>query len=190
MNDFLPKGYETPEVPSNYMEFTEGQNYFRVLSSAIVGYQWWVENGEGRKPVRVRELDEVPEEVRNAFNNRESARHFWAFSVYNYQTKAIQVLVLKQQTIMRAIEAFAKNPKWGNPKNYDLIVEKVKTGSRERDVEYNVVPEPPTPLDPAIEELASNVPVRLEALYAGEDPFATEEKAHAGAKAGRARRQR
>jgi hypothetical protein len=97
---------------------------------------------------------------------------------------------LKQQTIMRAIEAFAKNPKWGNPQNYDLIVEKVKTGSRERDVEYNVIPEPPTPLDPAIAELAGNVPVRLEALYAGEDPFATQESQSAGSKAGRARRQR
>lgn len=190
MNDFLPKGYIAPEVPGNYMEFEEGQNYFRALSSAIVGYQWWVENGEGRKPVRVREFDEVPEEFRNALNNRENARHFWAFTVYNYQAKAIQVLVLKQQTIMRAIEAFAKNPKWGNPKNYDLIVEKVRTGSRERDVEYNVVPEPPSPLDPAIAELANNVPVRLEALYDGGDPFGTAEGAKAGAKAGRARRQR
>jgi hypothetical protein len=77
MNDFLPKGYETPEVPSNYMEFEEGQNYFRALSSAIVGYQWWIENGEGRKPVRVRTLEEVPEEFRNALDNRQNARHFW-----------------------------------------------------------------------------------------------------------------
>jgi hypothetical protein len=190
MNDFLPKGYETPEVPSNYMEFEEGQNYFRALSSAIVGYQWWVENGEGNKPVRVRTFEEVPEEFRSSPDNRQNARHFWAFTVYNYQAKAIQVLVLKQQTIMRAIEAFAKNPKWGNPQNYDLVVEKVKTGSRERDVEYNVIPEPPTPLDPAIDELASHVPVRLEALYEGEDPFATEERPNSGAKAGRARRQR
>jgi hypothetical protein len=91
---------------------------------------------------------------------------------------------------MRAIEAFSKNPKWGNPKNYDLVVEKTRTGSRERDVEYSVIPEPPTPLDPAIEELAGNVPVRLEALYEGADPFATDEGAGAGAKAGRARRQR
>jgi hypothetical protein len=190
VNDFLPKGYATPEVPSNYMEFEEGQNYFRALSGAIVGYQWWVENGEGRKPIRVRTLEEVPEEFRNAANNRENARHFWAFTVYNYQAKALQVLVLKQQTIMRAIEAFSKNPKWGNPKNYDLVVEKTRTGSRERDVEYSVIPEPPTPLDPAIEELAGNVPVRLEALYEGADPFATDEGGDAGAKAGRARRQR
>jgi len=160
MNEFLPEGYVTPEVPSNYMEFEEGENRFRVLSSAIVGYEWWVEKGEsGRRPVRVHEADEVPEEFSGSSDNRQRARHFWAFTVYNYKATAIQVLVLKQHTIMRAIEAFAKTPKWGSPNGYDLIVETLNTGSRDRDVEYNVIPEPPTRLDPAIAELAENMPV-------------------------------
>ena len=71
MNDFLPKDYETPEIPSNYMELEEGANTFRVLSSAIVGYEWWVDASEkGRKPMRVRTADEVPEEVKNATEKR------------------------------------------------------------------------------------------------------------------------
>ena len=173
MTDFLPKGYQTPEVPSNYMTLEEGQNYFRVLSSAITGYEWWMENGrEGRRPVRVRSADEIPEEVRQATDNRQMAKHFWAFSVFNYKTQTIQILALKQKTIMRAIEALLKNPKWSNPKSYDLIIERVKTGSQERDVEYNVIPEPPSPLDEGIVELAKSVPVHLEAMFTGEDPFA------------------
>jgi hypothetical protein len=178
MTDFLPEGYQTPEVQSNYMTLEDGVNSFRILSSAIVGYEWWVENGEeGRRPVRVRTLDEVPDEVRNASDKRQQARHFWAFTVYNYKTKTIQILELKQQTVMRAIEAFLKNPKWGNPQTYDLIIEKVKTGSRDWDVEYNVIPEPPSKLDEGIVELAKSVPVRLEALYEGGDPFAEPEDA-------------
>jgi hypothetical protein len=172
MNDFLPKDYETPEIPSHFMELEEGTNTFRVLSSAIVGYQWWVNGEGGRKPMRVRTADEVPEEVKNATEKRAQAKHFWAFPVYNYHTKSIQVLEIKQQTIMRAIEAFVKNPKWGNPQRYDLMIEKVKTGSRDWDVEYHVIPEPPTKLDAGIAELAKMVPVRLEALYDGGDPFA------------------
>jgi hypothetical protein len=173
MNDFLPKDYETPEIPSNFMTLEEGENTFRVLSSAIVGYKWWVDHGqEGRKPIRVRTADEVPEEVKNATERRAQAKHFWAFPVYNYHTKSIQVLEIKQQTIMRAIEAFVKNPKWGNPQRYDLVIEKVKTGSRDWDVEYSVIPEPPSPIDEGIAELAKMVPVRLEALYDGGDPFA------------------
>ena len=173
MTDFLPDGYQTPEVPSNYMTLEDGDNSFRVLSSAIVGYEWWVENGEeGRKPIRVRTFEEVPDEVKSASDNRQKARHFWAFTVYNYKTQTIQILVLKQQTIMRAMEAFTKNPKWGNPKGYDLIIERDRTGSKERDVEYHVIPEPPLKLDEGIVELAKSVPVHLEALYSGEDPFA------------------
>ena len=84
MNDFLPDGYEAPEIPSKFMEFEEGLNTFRVLSSAIVGYEWWMTSGEeGRKPVRVRTADEVPDEVRNTLDSRRKAKHFWAFTVYN-----------------------------------------------------------------------------------------------------------
>ena len=78
---------------------------------------------------------------------------------------------------MRAIEAFVNNAKWGDPKKYDIIIEKVKTGAKDWDVEYNVIPEPPTQLDAGIMELAKNIPVNLVALYKGEDPFAvTDEK--------------
>jgi hypothetical protein len=127
-------------------------------------------------PRRVRTAEDVPQEVRNATDSRAKAKHFWAFPVYNYQTQSIQVLELKQQTIMRAIEAFVKNPKWGNPQGYDLTVEKVKTGSRDWDVEYQVIPEPPSPLDEEIAELATHVPVRLKAMYEGQDPFAVPEE--------------
>ena len=39
MNDFLPKGYETPESEQRYMALEEGQNTFRILAPAIVGYE-------------------------------------------------------------------------------------------------------------------------------------------------------
>ena len=180
MTDFLPDGYKTPETPSNYMDLEVGKNAFRILSSAIIGYEWWVDTGEGRrKPIRVRTANEVPTAVKNATDDQDKAKHFWAFTVYNYNTETIQVLELKQQTIMRAIEAFVNNAKWGDPKKYDIIIVKVKTGPKDRDVEYNTIPEPPTPLDAGIAELAKHIPVNLNALYKGEDPFAEtdEEKA-------------
>jgi len=86
------------------------------------------------------------------------------------------VLEIKQQTIMRAIDALVKNPKWGNPQGYDVTIEKVKTGSRDLDVEYHVIPEPSSSLDEGIAELAKQVPVRLEGLYTGEDPFGEPER--------------
>jgi hypothetical protein len=175
MNNFLPESYAVPETQQRYMEFAEGANTFRILSPAIVGYEWWEDTGNGdRVPRRVRTAEEVPTEVRNATDSRDKAKHFWAFPVYNYEAQVIQVLEVKQQTIMRAIEALCNSRKWGNPQGFDLTVEKVKTGSRDMDVEYHVIPEPPSELDAGIVELAKQVTVRLEALYEGQDPFATE----------------
>src|SRR3954470_3585066 len=152
----------------------------------MVGSAWrgWTKADPGQKS------EEVPAEIRNTLDNRRKAKHFWAFTVYNHRVKAVQVLVVKQQTIMRAVEAFGRNPKWGNPKGYDLIVEKTRTGSQARDVEYSVIPEPPAPLDPGIVALAKDVPVNLEALYGGGDPFARPEEgiAPVGVRGGRVRR--
>ena len=74
---------------------------------------------------------------------------------------------------------------------YDLTIEKVKTGSKDWDVEYNVIPEPPSQLDEGIAELVKSVPVRLEALYAGQDPFAvTDQEDEDERQNGNARRER
>jgi hypothetical protein len=176
MNNFLPKDYELPESERRYTELEEGGNTLRILSPAIVGYEWWVDtDGGGRTPIRVRTAEEVPSEVRNATESQDKAKHFWSFTVYNYATQSIQVLEVKQQTIMRALDSLVKNPKWGSPLEYDVTIEKVKTGSRDFDVEYHVIPEPPSPLDEGIAELAKQVPVRLEALYDGQDPFGERE---------------
>jgi hypothetical protein len=161
MNDFLPKGYQTPEPERRYMEFAEGQNTFRVLSHAVIGYEWWTESKEnGRRPVRVRTAEEVPEDVRNAVDLQDRPKHFSTFTVHNYAAQAIQVLEIKQQTIMRAIESLINNPKWGSPWEYDLTIEKVKTGARDLDVEYHVIPEPKAELDEGIAAFTSNLPIQ------------------------------
>jgi len=69
-------------------------------------------------------------------------------------------------------------------------VDKTRTGAQARDVEYSVIPEPPTKLDAGIAELVKQVPVNFAALYEGGDPFAevSEEPAAAGVRGGRARK--
>jgi hypothetical protein len=52
-NDFFPTAdYKVP-VTSDYMKFQDGVNTFRVLSSAIIGYEYF--NTEN-KPVRSEEM--------------------------------------------------------------------------------------------------------------------------------------
>lgn len=161
MDDFLPTDYEVPATGGNYMKLRIGENRFRVLSSAIVGYLYWTKEN---KPVRSRSLwDEIPEDARleeGVFK----PKHFWAFLVYNYEAKKMQILEVTQNTIMTAITAYVRNPKWGDPKTYDMAITATGEGlSRE----YATIAEPHS------ESPILNVPhLDLTVLYEGGDPFA------------------
>ncbi len=163
MNDtFLPTGYKIP-VTSNYLKLTEGEHTFRVLSSAIVGYVYF--NNEN-KPIRSREaFEEMPADIKAGGR----INPFWAFLIYNYDAKRIQILELTQKSLMMPIEALAKNPKWGSPKTYDLTITRKGTGMQ--DTEYAVMPNPHSPVDPAVAEQLAKAKIDLELLYVGADPF-------------------
>lgn len=170
--NFLPDNYEIPQSASKYMKLEEGENTFRILSSAIVGYEWWVEDQEeNRKPLRVKTFDEVPDDIKQEKDKRKGATHFWAFAIYNPKSKEVQILEIKQKTIMHAIRALVSNPKWGDPKEYDITITKTKTGSSDFDVEYSLMPNPKEPMDNAIIDYYNNLNINLNALYKGEDPF-------------------
>ena len=95
---------------------------------------------------------------------------FWAFCVWNYQLKKVQLLEITQKTIMLSISALVNNPKWGNPKLYDIAITRTGEGM---ETEYNVQGEPPIGQpDAAIVEQYAKLTVNLEALFSGGDPFA------------------
>lgn len=160
MNGFLPDKYEAPKSSSNsYMKFEEGPNKFRVLTSAIVGWEWWIDEDGKRKPLRTKDFTKVPNEF------KPEAKHFWAFVVYNRNKERVQILELTQKTIMNSITALVHDEEWGDPKEYDILVTRKGEGL---ETEYSVVPIPPKPFD---EEISGIDSINLEALYKGEDPF-------------------
>lgn len=166
MNDFLPNDYEVPQKPGNYMKFKDGENRFRILARPIFGYEWWEQDGETRKPVRVRMEDKIV-----MTEESEKAKHFWAMPVYNYNQESIQILEITQATVQKAIKALAKDKDWGSPLGYDLVV--TRTG-KELNTEYQVQPKPAKELDKAIKDKFGEITINLEALFDGEDPFASE----------------
>ena len=169
MTNFLPDNYEIPESPSAYMKFVEGENTFRVLSSAIVGFEYWRLDSEGKKkPVRAKEdWKEIPADCVVQNGKRES-KPFWAFVIFNYSQKRVQILEITQKGIMRAIKALAKNEKWGDPKTFDISINRVGEGL---ETEYSVMPNPHSPLDPSITKQHEDMNINLEALFDGSDPF-------------------
>jgi hypothetical protein len=105
MNDFLNSNYEIPQT-SNHMKFEIGDNKFRVLSSAIVGFEYW---NEANKPIRRREnWNVVPDDIKMDKDGNIKISHFWAFVVYNYSAKKIQILEITQKGIMKYIKGLTE----------------------------------------------------------------------------------
>ena len=149
------------------MKLKAGENAFRVLSSAIIGYKYW--NTEN-KPVRLKEMPKfIPKDLRMDETGRPSTiKHFWAFVVYNYNENSIQILELTQSGIQGSIKNLVDNNKWGNPKEYDIII--VKKGEK-LNTEYSVLPNPKAEIDKSILDTYNSMNINLNALYDGGDPF-------------------
>lgn len=155
--NFLPENYSAPVSEGNYYKFKKGENRFRIMSPAIVGYEYW---NTDNKPVRSQEpwdskpMDMKPESV---------VKYFMAFVVWNYEANKAQILEITQKTVREAVEALAMNKKWGDPSKYDIVVE-AKGDGMER--EYTVMPEPHSDAPKA--DISG---INLKALFVGEDPF-------------------
>lgn len=161
MDSFLPKDYTTPKTGGNYFRFVKGENRFRILGPAIVGFEYW---NTANKPVRSRTpFKGVSEDAKLNDEGDFRPKHFWAFTVWNYEEERAQIMEITQTTIMAGIEALVNNKKWGDPKGYDIVVEASGDGMER---EYRVVPEPHTKAPEA--DISG---IALEELFNGADPF-------------------
>ena len=64
---------------------------------------------------------------------------------------------------------YLNNPKWGDPKGYDVLVYREKAGDK---TVYDVSVNPKEPLDQAIIKEYEAMNINLDAWMKGEDPFA------------------
>jgi hypothetical protein len=168
MNNFLPEGYDKIPSTGRYMKLADGKNTFRVLSSAITGWEYWNDMG---KPVRLKERPSGrPLDIRTESDGRENIKHFWAFVVWNYAEKMVQILEITHKQIMAGIKNLVDDENWGNPKSYDIMISRNGSGF---DTEYVTQAIPPKPLDPKIVAEYEQNPANLSALFGGGDPFAT-----------------
>ena len=174
---FLPENYELPKSESRYYDLGEGENRFRILSEAVTGWLYWVdEQGnvlsqpvKGCQPIYVRDLGEIPKSAQA--NPNLSVRHFWCFVVFNRKTEQIQVCKLTQSSIMRGIEGYLRHPDWGDPIAYDFVVTKQGDGLSTK---YTVMVGPKQPLDEGIMAFYRELKIDLTRLFNGEDLFRDE----------------
>lgn len=168
-NFFDDNNYKMPST-ANYMKFLEGENTFRVLSSAITGYEYWTtENNPVRSKVP---FDETPniKMVKNDGNQMVESRvnHFWAFCVWNYKDERIQILELTQKGIMEYVKSLVDNKRWGNPTGYDITVTRKGSGF---ETAYTCVANPHSVMEDHIADAWSKSKIDLTELFRNGDPF-------------------
>ena len=175
---FLPQGYKVP-TESKYMKFHVGKNQFRIMSSPIIGYEYWVDSngnliergklaGKGGKPVRKRVNEKI------SADEYASSSHFWAMVVYNYEDSKFQILEIMQSGILKSLQALVKDVDWGNPKGdegYDILITAEGEG-KER--EYQVNPKPRKELPEGVADAYKFFYCDLNQLFSGGDPFKKE----------------
>lgn len=181
MSDFYDAN-DTYEIPStsNYYKFEDGDNRFRILGAfsdktAIQGIEYWKTVDNQRKPVRLQKNTDgtfpsvsVQELEVNKWGNTDTPRFFWAFPVWNYEEKRVQILEITQKVILQYLKKVIANPKWGDPREYDIIVTRGKEGDK---VVYTVSNDPKEKLDKEIVDMYKNTGINIYALFSGEDPF-------------------
>jgi len=165
-DEFLPQDYKVPVSGGGYMKLKMGDNLVRIMSNPIFGYEYWTNE---TKPVRSEvEFTETPNIKLDKDGNPTKVKHFWAFIVWNYETKNIEILQINQSTIQSAITNLVKDEDWGNPKNYDLKITRTGEGF---DTEYAVNPKPAKAVTEEVAQKYADSKIKLEALFDGGNPF-------------------
>lgn len=142
----------------------------RVMDVPITGYQWWVkaEGQDHNVPVRVKEApEEVPANA-EPDNYGNYVKYFESFIIWNYDTKNIQIMQVVQTTIQDGMMKLDMD--FDDLRNYDIKINKEKKGER---IKYSVSPTKPSDIPLEAAEAFESNPVNLNALYDGEDPFAS-----------------
>jgi len=164
---FLPKNYKAPLSAGGYMKLQDGENIFRILSSAITGYSYWTTEN---KPVRGKEpFITIPSNIRLKDDGFPTPiKHFWAFVVWNYNSGALEIMEITQTSIQNFMLAYVNDKQWGDPKEYDIKINRTGAGL---ETKYTVIASPHAPAVLEITKAYADKPINLKALYEGGNPF-------------------
>lgn len=163
---FLPEDYTlNTSNGGNYLKVQDWETIkIRILTDSITWWEYFRVNWEKTTPVRQQKpFDTVPNDSKDGAKPKE----FWAFWIYNYEEKRVQIWEVTQGTIKQVIFNLYKDPDFWDPKWYDI---KISRTGKWLDTKYNVVPLNKWDFKDK-DIIAEAKAIRLEALYDNDDPF-------------------
>lgn len=179
--------YREPTQPSQFVKFEiDKTTRIRILDEGIAGFEAWTESDN--KPVRLpmneqgqpegkflvpvkKKLKQDPLTGEWVQTNEDKISVFWAFTVWNYDLKQIQVWSFTQSGIKKAITNYRQDPDYSDMLSYDLKITKRKTGEKKTDVEYAVLAGKESELPAEATEAMLSIDIDLNRLFVGEYPI-------------------
>lgn len=166
----LPTDYQMPvSSGSNYLKITEEAQEFRILTSPIIGWEYFRADGDKVAPVRQKEEFEwIPADSKDGSKPKE----FRAFPVWNHTLGKVQIMEITQSSIKKEILKYVQDEEnWWDPKKYDFRVS--RTG-KWKETRYSLTALPKSKFESeADEKWAFELAkwVNLNALFDWDDPF-------------------
>lgn len=158
---FLPKDYKAPTGSNEFMKLEDGSNRIRVVSDASIGWEGWRDNKPFRRAGIDQNIEEDEVDLDEKFG-KPKLSHFWAFKVIDYKDDSVKILQITQKSIMKAIESLVNDSDWGDPKDYDISIERAKNGDK---VSYSVKSYPPKKLTSTLQALVDESKIDLNSLF-------------------------
>lgn len=162
----IPKDTKIPSSSGQFVKLQDGKNRLRVLSDIIIGWEGWKDNKPFRHEGDVCKIK--PEQVDLNKSGNPNINYFWAFVVWNYTEKKVQILELTQKTIMGPLYDMEQTEEWGDLKGYDIDITRSKIGDK---ISYTVNGVPPKALSQEIKDAYAGTKVDLKKLFEGEYPI-------------------
>ena len=160
----LPEGTkDETSHKDDYFKFKAGDNKFRILTSPIIGYEYFdTEN----KPHRSREVIKDPIDIKDDGK----VKQFRAFVVYNYDEKRIQIMSVTQAGIKQQLQGYINDADYGSPMDYDIKIN--KTGES-LETKYQVKPLSKSVISKEVAEAykAVALDIDMEKFYDGWHPL-------------------
>lgn len=155
-----------PTSGGRYTKLEKGVNTIHIIDKPLTGWLCWTEDADGKHPHRALDKSTLPKDCQSP------PKFFMAFKVYNYKTKQTEILEITQRTIQEVLFELSKNPKWGDPRYYDISITKSGDGL---ETKYSIVPEPNSVLTDEEQQAMTDgiLNINLNALLTGDDPFET-----------------
>jgi hypothetical protein len=146
----------------------QGEVRVRLVGQGITGFGSWTVD---KKPIRWQSRpSELPSNLAPDRNGNVSVKRFIASLVYDYSSADFKIMEITQKSLMDQLFKFVKDDDYGDPSGYDIKIGRTGEGL---DTQYTLVAAPPKSLTKEITTALEKLTVNMEALFDGDDPFAS-----------------